>query len=381
MPIIIIYGRKKFIAFNGKVFKGVFFKPIKLYHSQMPIAGQEKMIITMLDVANKAGVSKATVSRVLAGNSYVSKTTRDRVFKAIEETGYRPNLLARNLATSKSQSIGLMISNTLYSGPYFNELLFQTATLTESYGRQLVLVDGKHSAEEERQAIEFLLDLRCDGIIVYPRFLNAEELTAIIASSPKPIIAVNRRLENSPQHCVYADHQQYSFNAVSHLINNGHRDIAFIRGLSDSPSAESRFRGYKLALEKNGIAYREPWVAQGSWTSLSGLQAAKTLLDRGIVFSALVASNDDMAIGAANQLHIVGKRIPQDVSLIGFDDISMASYFIPSLSTVRVPIAEMIETTLIQLVDMMDGKPFDALPPFPGELILRDSVGPGPYKS
>ena len=132
-------------------------------------------MITMLDVALKAGVSKATVSRVLADNSYVSKTTRDRVFKAIAETGYRPNLLARNLATSKSQSIGLMVSNTLYHGPYFNELLFQTATMTESYGRQLVLADGKHSAAEERQAIEFLLDLRCDGIIVYPRYLDAAQ--------------------------------------------------------------------------------------------------------------------------------------------------------------------------------------------------------------
>ncbi|EIC85297.1 LacI family DNA-binding transcriptional regulator [Serratia sp. M24T3] len=336
-------------------------------------------MITMLDVANKAGVSKATVSRVLAGNSYVSKTTRDRVFKAIEETGYRPNLLARNLATSKSQSIGLMVSNTLYNGPYFTELLFQTATLTESYGRQLVLVDGKHSAEEERQAIEFLLDLRCDGIIVYPRFLNADELTAIIESSPKPIIAVNRQLENSPQHCVYADHQQYSFNAVSHLINSGHRDIAFIRGLAGSPSADSRFRGYKIALEKYGIDYREQYIAEGGWTPRSGIDAAKTLLDRGITFSALVASNDDMALGAANHLHAMGKRIPQDVSLIGFDDISMASYFIPSLSTVRVPVAEMIETTLKQLVDMMDGKPIDALQPFPGELIIRDSLGPGPY--
>lgn len=146
----------------------------------------------------QGGRIKATVSRVLAGNNYVSKTTRDRVFKAIEETGYRPNLLARNLATSSSQSIGLMVSNTLYNGPYFTELLFQTATLTESYGRQLLLVDGKHSAEEERQAIEFLLDLRCDGIIVYPRFLDADRLTDIINSSPKPIIALNRQLENSP---------------------------------------------------------------------------------------------------------------------------------------------------------------------------------------
>lgn len=336
-------------------------------------------MITMLDVANKAGVSKATVSRVLAGNSYVSKTTRDRVFKAVEETGYRPNLLARNLATSKSQSIGLMVSNTLYNGPYFNELLFQTATLTESYGRQLVLADGKHSAAEEQQAIEFLLDLRCDGLIVYPRFLNADELTDIIERSPKPIIVVNRHLARSPQHCVYADHQQYSFDAVNYLITQGHRDIAFISGISGSPSANSRLAGYKQALEVNNIAFREQLIVEGSWTPQCGLLAAKTLLARDITFSALVASNDDMAIGAANQLHAAGIRIPQDVSLVGFDDIAMASYFIPSLSSVRVPRAEMIKTTLKQLVDMMDGKTFAAPQPFVGELIVRDSLAKGPY--
>ncbi|KAB7896699.1 LacI family DNA-binding transcriptional regulator [Rouxiella sp. S1S-2] len=338
------------------------------------------MMITMLDVAKKAGVSKATVSRVLAGNSYVSKTTRDRVFKAVEETGYRPNLLARNLATSKSQSIGLMVSNTLYNGPYFTELLFQTATSTENYGRQLVLADGKHSAEEERQAIEFLLDLRCDGIIVYPCFLNADELSAIISASTKPIIVMNRRLDLSPQHCVYADHQQYSLNAVSHLIKTGHRDIAFICGSPGSPSADSRLQGYREALELHGIPFREQWVVEGAWTPRSGLAAAETLLERGIHFTALVASNDDMAIGAANSLYAAGKRIPQDVSLIGFDDIPMATYFMPSVSSVRVPVAEMIKTTLRQLVDMMEGRPFEALRPFPGELIVRESTGPGPYQ-
>ena len=118
---------------------------------------------TILEVAKKAGVVKSTVSRVLSGNGYVSQDTKDRVFQAIEESGYRPNLLARNLAAQKSQTIGLVITNTLYHGTYFSELLFQAARMTEEHGRQLLLVDGKHSAEEERAAIQFLLDLRCDA--------------------------------------------------------------------------------------------------------------------------------------------------------------------------------------------------------------------------
>ncbi len=118
---------------------------------------------TILEVAKKAGVSKATVSRVLSGSGYVSEEKRALVDKAIAETGYRPNLLARSLATNTTQTLGLVVTNTLYSGNYFSELMAQSARIMEANGRQLILADGKHTAEEERAAIQFLLDLRCDG--------------------------------------------------------------------------------------------------------------------------------------------------------------------------------------------------------------------------
>ena len=123
---------------------------------------------TMLEVAKRAGVSKATVSRVLSGNGYVSQETKDRVFKAVAESGYRPNLLARNLATKTTQTLGLVVTNTLYHGVYFSELLYHVARMTEDKGRQLILADGKHSAQEEREAIQYLLDLRCDAIAFSP---------------------------------------------------------------------------------------------------------------------------------------------------------------------------------------------------------------------
>ncbi len=129
-----------------------------------------KMMTTMLEVAKRAGVSKATVSRVLSGNGYVSQETKDRVFQAVEESSYRPNLLARNLSAKSTQTLGLVVTNTLYHGIYFSELLFHAARMAEEKGRQLLLADGKHSAEEERQAIQYLLDLRCDAIMIYPRF-------------------------------------------------------------------------------------------------------------------------------------------------------------------------------------------------------------------
>lgn len=151
------------------------------------------------------GVSKATVSRVLSGNGYVSQETKDRVFKAVAESGYRPNLLARNLATKTTQTLGLVVTNTLYHGVYFSELLYHVARMTEDKGRQLILADGKHSAQEEREAIQYLLDLRCDAIIIYPRFLTVDEMDEIVENHSQPIMVLNRRLRRHASHCVWSD--------------------------------------------------------------------------------------------------------------------------------------------------------------------------------
>ncbi|MBS1204702.1 MAG: transcriptional regulator [Proteobacteria bacterium] len=334
---------------------------------------------TMLEVAKRAGVSKATVSRVLTGKGYVSEETKDRVFQAIAESGYRPNLLARSLASSKTQTLGLVVTNTLYHGVYFSELLFHAARMTEDKGRQLLLADGKHSAEEERQAIQYLLDLRCDAIIIYPRFLSVDEMDSIIDSHSQPIMVLNRRLRKNSSHCVYSDQKASSFNAVSQLISRGHRDIAFITGSLDSPTGIERLSGYKDALTQQDIALRNELIVEGKWTPVSGAQGVQTLLSRNVEFSALVASNDDMAIGAIKQLHDSKISVPQQVSVIGFDDIAMAPFTVPALSSVKIPVTEMIKETINRLIFMLDGGDFTSQQTFPGELMLRDSLISGPH--
>ncbi|MBB1200667.1 LacI family DNA-binding transcriptional regulator [Enterobacteriaceae bacterium 89] len=334
---------------------------------------------TMLEVAKRAGVSKATVSRVLSGNGYVGQQTKDRVFKAIAESGYRPNLLARNLATKKSQTLGLVVTNTLYHGVYFSELLFHAARLTEDQGRQLILADGKHSAEEERAAIQYLLDLRCDAIIIYPRFLTPDEMDEIIEGHEQPIMVLNRRLRQNSSHCVWSDQKASSQMAVEQLIHQGHRDIAFITGSLDSPTGIERLAGYKEALIGHGVEVRDELIVEGKWTPATGAAAVQTLLARKASFSALVASNDDMAIGAIKQLHDSGLRVPLDVSVIGFDDVALAPYTIPALSSVKIPVTAMIEETINRLIFMLDGGEFNLQHVFPGELILRDSVTAGPF--
>ncbi|HFZ8995417.1 TPA: LacI family DNA-binding transcriptional regulator [Citrobacter freundii] len=331
---------------------------------------------TMLEVAKRAGVSKATVSRVLSGNGYVSQETKDRVFQAIEESGYRPNLLARSLAVKKTQTLGLVMTNTLYSGVYFSELLSHAARMTEDKGRQLLLADGKHSAEQERQAIQYLLDLRCDAIMIYPRFLSVDEIDAIIDSHSRPVMVLNRRLRKNSSHCVWCDQKQTSFNAVGQLILSGHREIAFITGSMESPTGVDRLAGYKDALAHHGLAIDERLIVNGKWTPASGAEGVSELLARKATFSALVASNDDMAIGAMKRLHDCGISVPGQVSVIGFDDIALAPYTIPALTTVKIPVTEMIQETIGRLIFMLDGGEFTPLKTFTGKLILRDSTAP-----
>ncbi|WP_313667555.1 LacI family DNA-binding transcriptional regulator [Atlantibacter sp.] len=335
---------------------------------------------TMQEVAKKAGVSKATVSRVLSGKGYTSEETKERVYKAIEETGYRPNLLARNLATSKSQCIGLVVTNTLYTGSYFSELLSQAAKRLEANGRQLILVDGKHSAEEEKAAIDFLLDLRCDAIIIYPRFLNVDEMDALVEKHKQPIMVMNRKLRKHQSHCICCDHHGASFMATQHLIERGHRDIAFITGSMDSPTAIDRLAGYKAALTASGLPVRDALIAYGKWSPASGAQAAEKLLSAALPFSGLVVSNDDMAIGAMKTLNGAGLTVPGDVSIIGFDNIATAPFLQPALSSIKDPVSEMINEVIERLISMLDGGYLSTQSLFSSRLLARDSVQDGPFK-
>ncbi|NIY47735.1 LacI family DNA-binding transcriptional regulator [Cedecea colo] len=335
---------------------------------------------TMLEVARKAGVSKATVSRVLSGKGYVSEATKKQVYQAIEETGYRPNLLARKLASNASQCIGLVVTNTLYNGNYFSEILTQAAKKLEANGRQLILMDGKHSAREEREAIEFLLDLQCDAIIIYPRFLTPDEMDDIIEQHKQPIMVVNRKLRKHHSHCICCDHQGASFNATKYLIQRGHREIAFITGSMDSPTAIERLSGYKDALRTFGIALQDNLIVPGKWTPASGFSAVESLINNQISYSAIVASNDDMAIGAMKKLNESAIQIPEAVSVIGFDNIPTASYLTPSLASVKDPVSEMMGEVINRLISMLDGGYISKENIFTSDLLVRDSIDDGPFK-
>ncbi|WP_145542680.1 LacI family DNA-binding transcriptional regulator [Yersinia frederiksenii] len=334
-------------------------------------------MITMLDVSLRAGVSKATVSRVLNGTGQVKESTREAVFKAMDELGYRPNFLAQSLANKSSNSIGLVVSN--FEGPYFGRLLHQAAKLIEASGKHLIVTDGHDTLEGEQQAVQLLADRRCDAIILYTRSMSEADLMQLLANVPTPLMVINRDLPQAREHCVFFEQQQAAFNAVNYLIEQGHRDIACITGPIATSTAQSRLAGYQQALTRHGIPLNDELIAHGENGVPDGYKGCQTLLARNIKFSALFIYNDDMAIGAMKALSQAGKKLPEDVSLFGFDDEPTAPYLQPSLSTVYLPIDAMIETAITQALRLIAGKKVLPLTPFTGELKLRESVVPGPY--
>ncbi len=308
----------------------------------------------MLDVAKKAGVSKATVSRVLNNKDIVKPDLIKRVYDAIDATGYRPNVFAQNLATQTSKFIGLVISNDLFDGPYFSSLMHHAAKNCDEINHQLVMTDGKHSKAEEKKAINLLIDMHCAGIIIYPTYLNDEELSEIIRSTSIPVIVINREMTALPQCAVRIDHYQSSVCMMEHLIQQGHRDIAIIRGPENSNAARQRMKAYIDTLLEHHIMMHPKLITVGDWTIESGYAAANQLLLMQQKFTAVLASNDDMALGAIKAFQMQGIKLPEDISIAGFDDSNMCRFLSPSLSSVQVPMCKIIEKAILLILNKQD---------------------------
>ncbi|EDF9731227.1 LacI family DNA-binding transcriptional regulator [Salmonella enterica] len=331
------------------------------------------MMATMLDVSRHAGVSKATVSRVLNGTGQVKESTRQKVFTAMQALDYRPNLLARSLANRTSNSIGLVVST--FDGFYFGSLSRQA----ELHNKQLIVTDGHDTPEREQKAVQMLADRQCDAIILYTRYMDEPAILSLIDATEMPLVIINRNVTQARDRAIFFEQETAAFQAVEYLITQGHRDIACITLPVHTPTGTSRVAGYRKALEKYGIPWQPAKVKYGDYTLTRGYDACRELLEEGVTFSALFACNDDTALGAAKALRQAGLRIPQDVSLFGFDDAPGATWLEPGLSTVYLPIEDMIATAIDQAVRLANSEPVAPIPPFTGTLILRESVAAGPF--
>lgn len=329
-------------------------------------------MVTIKDVARHANVSITTVSRVLNETEHaVSPETKERVLKSIQELGFYPNAMARGLHLNKTRTIGLIIQDI--SNPYYPSIVRGVEDAAQELGYTVVLANVYRSRERTTKYLNVLREKRVDGIIftgggvvkdaVEEKFFERTHITTVVIGK-----SCNAKLPS-----VQINNVQASREACEHLIKLGHRKIVTITGPCDSTTAIDRLEGYQQALKVHGIDPQEGWIYQGNFEFESGYRAAESFLSMGNGFTALFAHNDMMAIGAMKALREKGLRIPEDIAVIGFDNIPLTSYITPALSTVAVPVYELGRTSMKILSDLLSGNEVSRITTLPTKLTLRQS--------
>jgi DNA-binding LacI/PurR family transcriptional regulator len=288
---------------------------------------------TMEDVARLAGVSRALVSLVMRESPKVSERSRRQVLAAAEQLGYRPNLLARNLASRRTMTIGVLL-NDLHN-PFFAEVADGILYAADQSDYRVLFSTGRVRPAAEAQAVEALLELRVDGIILLSPRLTTASIEATAADVPT--VAVGRTLRSKIVDTVNNDEREGARLAVDHLVDLGHEQIVHIDG-GRGAGGPPRRAGYERAMHGHGLM---PRTVNGDFTELSGARAVTTLLKSGVVPTAIFAANDLSAVGALDRLDEEGLRVPEDISLIGYDNVGLAAMHHISLTTVDQPRAEM----------------------------------------
>ncbi|MFI8417347.1 LacI family DNA-binding transcriptional regulator [Serratia sp. NPDC078593] len=320
--------------------------------------------MTLEDVAKLAGVSRATVSRVVNGDSKVKTPTREKVERAIAQLGYTPNPAARALASSQSHTLGLV--TTSYRGGFFGALMDFVQTEAESHGKQLLVTQGRNSAENELLAIQRLYSLRCDGVILHVRYLSDEVLRQL-AADQRRFVLLDRLVPGLEDRCVIFDHQRASRLATQQLIDAGHQRIACISGPRQRASSQLRFLGFEQAMQAASLTPID--CLEGVYDLDSGYQCADRLLRRKVLPTAIYCCNEEMAIGALLAINERRLRVPQDISLICYDSGERAQFVRPALSSVHFPITDMAQFATRLLID-----PLTPQASFAPIIIPRDSI-------
>ena len=332
-----------------------------------PAAGSS--VVTLEMVARAAGVSPSTVSRILNGTAAVSAEKQAAVAAAVERLGYSPNPMARGLAGGRTLSIGVLAQTI--SSPFYGEALHGIEDELERSGYIPLFVSGHWQEAEERKALDALLSRRVDGVIVLAGRLANSALQDY--AKKLPMVVVGRDVKAGRIFSLRFDNRAGALLATRHLIESGHTRIAYIGGDRDHDDALEREEGYREAHERAGLAVDPALLMAGDYSEASGLLAASRLVDSRAAFTAIFAANDQMAIGASLALYRRGVRVPDDVSLVGFDDLAPAKFAIPPLTTVRQSVYEMGSQAARAMLDLVRGqRPAAALPP--PELVPRESV-------
>lgn len=292
------------------------------------------MEVTIKDIASKAGVSVATVSRVLNKKPDVSEKTKKKIEKFIEEMGYNPSGVARGLVLQRTYTIGLIVPDI--TNPFYPEIARGIENRAKNLGYTVVLCDTDNNEQEEENIISLLKSKRVDGIILSST--NNEKELKKLADENFPMVTIEKKVMNSQIPVIGVDNELSAYNAVSYLIKLGHRKIGHITGnLKKNKIAKARLNGYKMALRENNIEVNNHWVKYGNYTVESGYMEMFNILNEKEVPTAVFTGNDLMAIGCYKVIYEKGLDIPADISLIGHDGLKISSMLAPGLTTMVQP--------------------------------------------
>ncbi|RMF05232.1 MAG: LacI family DNA-binding transcriptional regulator [Chloroflexi bacterium] len=326
--------------------------------------------VTSFDVADLAGVSQSTVSRAFTPEAKVSKKTRQKVFAAATKLGYQPDAIARSLSTRHTNIIGIVMAHI--TSPFYPYVLDKFTQRLQEMGRQILLFNAA-AGQDVDDILPLVLQYRVDGLIITSATISSE-MADVLARDGTPVILFNRYVLGANCSAVCCDNVDGARKIADFLLDNGHKRPAYIAGDANTSTNIDREKGFGDRLRERGIIqwYHE----QGEYTYQSGYDATLRLMQLAKPPDAIFCANDVMALGALDAArHALGLRVPEDLSIIGFDDIPAASWPSYMLTTIRQPVTRMIDATLDLLLERLDNPKVEpALKLIPGPLIQRNST-------
>jgi LacI family transcriptional regulator len=333
------------------------------------IAPASGMRSTLSMVAERAGVSPSTVSRVLNGTARVSPDKLAQVQAAIEALGFRPDHAARALASGRTMSIGVL---TQYiDSPYYGEALRGIEHELQRAGYAPLFVSGHWNEAEELSRLQLLEDRKVDGLIILTGRLT--DATLVDMARRLPVVVTGRSLSAPNLFSIDFDNAEAMGLAVRHLHAQGHLRVAYICGPIEQPDAAQRLAGYQAELQRREMAQDPSLIVHGDFQEAGGFRAMNQLLESRATFTAVIAANDQMAYGARLALYRAGLRVPDDISLIGFDDLPHSAFTLPPLTSIRQSVYDMGTRAALAMLDLLASRAPTARS-LPAELIVREST-------